>query len=686
MNKVKLQEEMTVVEAVDLVSSLAEIGGPGGERWLDAGQADRNRALIRDSFRTLYRHLRHLYEKDKGQLKDRETGKGIQAVMALVGEAVQKVESQTTLFQGQSVTDFQEYQELQQFYLTTVLQKIREGAGTGEVGSLGTWEGAETPGPGLKDLEMVRADREYELFSIRREDNRPFFSPDLLRHLRLVGDFDETIKDAPFSRMKTIQDRDMQLSAKEILQLVRPHMDEFYKEAMHHKEMELVATLNKGLMALMLSANARNLMQNTPGKSCIRYFADFQGYLRLALDSPQYKKLLSSSESGKFARVLTHLLHALSAFFFMRTSSRKEALEWIHRFVQKGASKTPALPETHSVWDQLQDEDERIRRFLKAYPSGPLLKALHLLQDGSELKGFDPIYQGNFPHQLFNFSDEDLHVTCLRLPCPTAQEQITRSEVVPEFRGLLRYLGSDLKNHKHLLINLQDRTSWNERMRCENIEEFQRDAKALIVVTLPKNTEFYLQSGPYQDMNQANLFIEQFQEQIVSGEECGFYFPSSLKMEELKRFSKKAMSLIHQQIFSGKNTLTHKNRLDFIEIFYHFFTLKIVDLLKPDSISFTCKDAIDEGVVAGVGFYAFLRIMQGERTWTREEKDFLLWMLYTPALTVRERAIDIERLQRLISSMATFQAEMEVQGKAVTHAASKLYSHPFEGMKIQEAS
>ncbi len=705
MIKPKLQGELTVMEAVDYLSSMAEIDlhESGGDRWLDRDLAEQNREVIKETFRVLHHYLRHLYEKNRDQLKDLDTQKGIQAIMVLAGEAAQKLDTFTSLFKGKegtgSVTKLPDYQQLQKFYLTAIVQKFRETVPIEE-----DWQAEWNPDEaealdkekqGLKDLETVRSDREYELFFIKKEDSRPYFDSNLLRHIRLLGDFDESLIDPtgedPFLRVKIIQDRDVHSSAKEILKLARPYIDEFYKEAMHYKGMHFVSVLNKVLMALMLCANGRNLMQNTNGKSCILYYADFHSYLRAALASSEYKKFVSSSngQAGKFAHVLINLSHALCCFFFTRISMHKEAVELIHRLIARGAGSAPALSKTHSIWDHLLEDDERIRRLLKHYPNGPLLKALDALNEGDQLKGFDPINQGNLPHQLFNFSYEDQHVTCLRLPCPTFQEYIQKSQAIDEFRGLLRYMGSELNAQKHLLINLQDRTSWQEHMRCSSMEKLQKEAefvKTLYVVTLPKNTEFYLQSTSYENLHQSDLFIQQFQEQIASGEVCGFYFPPTLKMQELKSFTARAMSLIHRHFFSGKNTLTRKNRLDFIEIFYHFLILELIDLLKPDSISFTCKDAIDQGVAASAGFYAFLKILSGLRTWSKEDRDFLLWMLYTPALTIRERAIDLQKLHRLIQAMATFQAEVEAQHKAISDAANKLFSRPlFAKMKIQEA-
>ena len=78
---------------------------------------------------------------------------------------------------------------------------------------------------------------------------------------------------------------------------------------MRYKEISYVAAINKAVMALMLSANTRNLMQNTMGKSSVSYFADFHRYLRDGLSSQEYRKFLSQplDNKEKFFHTLLNL-------------------------------------------------------------------------------------------------------------------------------------------------------------------------------------------------------------------------------------------------------------------------------------------------------------------------------------------------------------------------------------------
>lgn len=712
MKKEKTHQELSLMEAVDNLSSLAEldtekapqelseeeisIQGIRGSRaeWKDLSHKEENKERVRETFRVLHNYLRHVYEKEGEQLEDLETQKGLRAIMVLAGEAAQKVDRFTSLFksahESESVTHLDEYKQLQHFYQTKVMRKFQESLESEEAW-IAEW-GKEEEGAldiqrrGLKDLETVRRDKEYEFFMIRKEDGRPFYNQNLLRHIKLVGDFDETVSgpegEDPFQRIKGVQDREAHVSAKEMLRLASPHINEFYKEALRHKEMPLVSSLNKALMALLLTSNPRNLLQNTTGKSCRNYFADFHYFLREALSSEAYKRFTSSppKESDYFLHTTLHLVHALCAFFFMHIGSRKEAIELIYRLIEKsGKNAVSAFGEKIPLWNTLLDEDEQIRAFLKRYPSGPLLKTLDVLRQGPENRFFDPLSQGNFPTQIFTLSYDDVHVSCFRSPSPTRQEFIQKGVVAEEFSGFLRFLNVQRAGERHLLINMQDRTAWQEHTRCILLEELQKDAefvKSLIVVTLPKNSDFYLQAAGYEELHHSKDFIEQFKEQIASGEQCGFYFPAPIKTKEFAAFIPEAMELVHNLFFSKKNVLSRKERLDFIEIFYQFLIMKLIDMTHPDSLSLICKDGVDISAAANAALFCFARMLSQSSPWSQEEKDFLLWMLYAPALLVREREIDPTRLHRVISALSLIDAEIARDRGALLEAVHKLYRHP----------
>nr|AOO54615.1 hypothetical protein [uncultured bacterium] len=365
----------------------------------------------------------------------------------------------------------------------------------------------------------------------------------------------------------------------------------------------------------------------------------------------------------------------------------------IHALIEKGNRDAATQSQTASplaLFNNLRDQDESIRIVLKQYPNGPLMKTIRLFSEDGQMKGFDPLKQQNQPVHLYTFASEKIHISCIRLPCPTSQQFIAKAEIAEEFTGFLRALSAQKRDQRHLLINLQDRTSWHEHARCIAIEKGQKKSKfasALAVVTLPKNTDFYMQSGSYIEWDDAAEFMKQLKEQVASAEQCGFFFPEEIDQAQLLSFVEQAVHLIHAVFFGGKERLVHKNRLDFIEIFYLLLTLKLIEDFRPDTLSLSCKDAVDTGASASAGLYAFLRMMNNSTHWSKEEKDFLLWMLYAPALSVRERAIDVQRFNRMTSALAVVGAELEAHHQDVVAACSKLYQLPFfKELVVKEAT
>lgn len=724
----KKVEELSVIDAVDNLTHMAEIDISATKEeaeeaveltdeqisqrlqtlsWQDPEYFVYNRERIKETFLVIQNYFKQIYEKEKGQLRDAATQRGLQAIMILAAEAAEKMDQYTQMVTGakkeEKIVNLKEYQELQQYYQTKIVHKFQSYIDMKE-GWPDEWgqatEGAviDAQRQGLRDLDTVRQDKEYELFMVRKEDGKPFFNKDLLRHLRLVGEFDEifthTTDEDPFLRIKIIQDRDLHESAKDILHQAAPHIDDYYKESLRYKEVDFVSCINKAIMALMLAANPRNLIQNTASKNCTRYFADFHFYLRKALSSQEYRKYITHppDSAHRFFHVLLHLTHALSTAFFMRQASRKEMVGFIRHLIDEGAKGSNTKQATHSpvsIWNNLADEDEHIRYTLKKFPNGPLMKAIGVFRGDQQLEGFDPFAQENLPSQLYTLVNDQMHLTCLRMPCPLRQEYIGKAEFAEEFFAFLRSLALEKREQRHLLINLQDRTSWQEHARCLCLEDLQKKgefANSLIVATLPRSGDFYHQQGSYINLNDANDFIAAFKEQIASGEQCGYFLSGVIHSKEIQAFAADAMKMIHHLFFGNKADLIRKNRMDFIEIFYLFLVLKIIDVCKPDTISFTCKDGIDTGAVFAAEFYAFMKMMNRHKSWDKGEQNFISYLLYASALILRDRAIDNQHLNRMLSAMTVISAELDMQESEVIHSAEKLYTQPFfKDLKVEEA-
>jgi hypothetical protein len=722
MKQLKVKEEMSILDAVDMLSSMAEIDitlsseAPlaiqedtlHAKRWLLPSYIEQNQEIVKDAFHAVKRYLEQIYEKDSTQLHDPQIQKGIQAIMVLTAEAAEKIEKFTDLFKEKpnldNLSDLKEYQELNEYYQSAIAPLF---PGTHDVDE--NWEEQlgihaerllDVQKKGLQDLEDIKEDKHYELFFLQKEDRRPFYDYDMIRRLKLLYDFDQIVMESEGEdislRCRMLQDKDFNGKAIEILKISSHLMHEFYKEALKYKDNILISSLNKAVMALMLCANPRNLLQHTSSeKRATDYFSDFHFYLREALKSPEYKKFTGSKpeNASPFSLSLYLLTHKLCSSYFLSLSHQKEMVSFIRRIIQKGealhSEKGAEKQAKGSWWKELLLDDESIRSALKQRPSGPMRKIIESFLWGEVEKGWDPLSHKNAPSQIFAFSRKGKEVICLRMPGPVRQESIQKAKDVEEFEGYLKSLMIGDKHQKFMLVNLQDRTSWEEHARSSCLEELttrEEYENCLEVLSLPKNTDFYFQRDVYQTLEDSALFLDQLRQQVEGGEQCGFYIPEIFKKNGILEFSSKMIQSIHENFFQGKEKLSQEERQDFIEIFYFFLLLKCIDLAHPDYISLSCKDSIDTGAAASAEFFSFLRLLVSDQPWKDEEKDFLLWILYAPALFLRERAIHKNEFQRAVSAMISFQEGIKSNRNNIIKEYKNLFQEPFwEVVEIKKA-
>lgn len=421
----------------------------------------------------------------------------------------------------------------------------------------------------------------------------------------------------------------------------------------------------------MLCANPHNQIKNLPVKSCKDYFSDFQKYLREALHTRDYLKLITypPKRSSKLAHCLLDTVHGTCMALYEHVNLFPHLASIVQRLIREAKDMHSPEHETaakasHFLWSTLGSENNAMIKLLKNHSNGPLVKVLDILQDGGRF-AFDPLWLQNFPSQLYAISVHDAKIMNVHVPSPTTQEFIHKVAVTDEFKGFLRSCQKDHFVQKHLLINLQDRTSWREHFRCiaieelQNLEEFQ---KHFVAVTLAKDTEFYHQLAPYHSDNHADVFIAHLKEHLEDAN-SGFFFPQAIRKALFPHFVEGVISGIHRIFFSGKNILLREHRLDFIEIFYLFLQLKLIELVRPDSFSLTCKDGVDTGASSNSLLYAFLKLI-GKDNWTDADRAAMNQIIYAPALFVRERSILPERFNRMLSAIKCIESVREQFGEA----------------------
>jgi len=632
--------------------------------WLSGEGSEVVLEVLDATYRSIHQYLLQLSQDQTLNWDDEKMLHGVAATMALVGESAPTMQKYLEQRLGKTIdpiVERPEYQTLMHFYQKYFSQKMQSD------------EMHEVSDTELKDMDIVKSDREYELFYVCHEDGRPYYRPELLRHMRLASSFEsdgESFEEDPILQVRAMVDRDVQATAQQVLRECHGMTSEFFntyrKMPAHHG---LSHALSLSLLALFLAANPKNLLLNTSGKTALQYFTDFHTFLRGALAHEEYQKLIAypPESSDTAARLLLDLAHALCrSLFFHPGGIKQETIALLYRTMRRGSEKgKAALAKEDTLWTHLLRDDETYRALLSKFPSGPLLKILDLVREREENEQqpvFDPLMQGNLPHWLFQTVVGNRQVDVLHVPSPTRQSLINKVEVLDEFKGFLRASAG-----KHLLINLQDRTVWREFARAKALEDLQNTAEfhsVLAVVSIPKSTDFYLQTAEYLNLNKADEFLDALRAQLAAPEECGFFFPAEVKASEIKAFVQETLPFIHKAFFDGKATLNRRAREDFIEIFYQFLVLKLIQEIKPVSVSFTCKDGVDTGAAQAASLYAFLKLLEGDLS-KKEDQDYVRWLFYAPALLVRERSVDVERLTRSLTALERVDAALREKRKEI---------------------
>lgn len=708
--KKALLDQMSIVQAIDNLTSMTDLDVNHIQRiddvnqplffsrWLDVKDQKKTLDNIRMTFKVIHEYFKEVGKKDKDKFKEDETQKGIRAMMILAEEAAEKIDRYTDLFASgeieRSVKELPEFKELKEFYDKKLLKKLRHSEDQKDLWMESLDEEIEQMSQveqkGLKDLETVKGDSQYELFMIKKEDGKPFFNKNLLRHIKLVHDFDKVIVsdllDDPFIYAEKVKAKGFLLTAKEIKLKITENLAPFLKAYPFLKNSEFYSKLSQAFYALVLASSSHNLIEEGAKKSCYDYLCDFSTLLESSFNTTDYHAL-----SGLYFEELNELMKNLMLFayqmvfaYFYHIGSKEAMIGHINHLMSKKETKDFSK----QMWTRLLESNQSLNQILTQYPSGPLFKLLdhfHLAEEES----FEPLMQKNHPRLLYKIQSEVFHIDVLRIPSPTKQEVINKAQGSLIFKTFVKSMKIVKTGSKLFFINLQDRTSWQDSARCQYIESISSQSEfsdAVEVCTLAKDTSFYNQSEEYLSMHHAADFKKLLQEQIASGGSCGFYFSQNISYQYLAPFVEKIIDLIHQHFFGSKEDLSRKNRLDFIEIFYFFFTLKMIDMIRPTDLTLSCKDSIDTSPAAYAGLFAFIKIFSPDDQWNHEEEDFFVWMMQSSALMYRDRAIFQQRFERVVSALAVIHAEMECHKGKILTEFEKAFGYPvFRHLIVREA-
>lgn len=699
-------DNMTLLEAVETLSHIAELDLDPEigilartdrdqitlkmVEWLHHKEPEERIEAIRNIYSSVLNYLHQYYEHDIFSLQDPLKVEGFKTIMVLVGEAAKKIDRYQACFQEchlSSVAESKEYKNLSDFYKRNIYPTVNKGtlgkwllaisAQAWSKKAKGRWakKSIETQSIYI-DLESVKRDTEYELFFIRKADGTRFFSPRLIRNLKLISNFGtyfgEEKKTDFLSDLAIWKDRQLHHAAKEIYKETKNVLDTYFREISHHKDHEIVCATTKAIFALMFAANPIYLKNVSGKKRALEYFEDFLKYLRAALKTRAFGKMsvYPSKKGHAIEQKIRETLHALTSALFIHTGSLEAVFPFIKHLIREGEHLVAPehKEESHLLWSRLAASWQALSKVMKTHPVGPILKIIESIELG-KYHQFEPLSADNIPHPIFSLYLPHQRIKILRIPCPIRQETTAQAEVIPEFHTFLA------TGKKHLTVNLQDRTSWRESARVLAMEALDKTSP---VVTLATDTSFYHQLSPYHEEGYWERFASHLLDQSTDPQ-AGFYFPVPLK-DKMEAFIPKAMESLHVLFFKNKNALTRTERQVFIDIFCLFIVLKVIDITEPNTISFCCKDGIDTGNLFAHLLWAFFLILNDELQ--EEVIKKLESSLYAPALLSRERLPLHDRFQRTLSVVRHLETVKKEMGAAhfstlVKEAFKILFNTPF---------
>ncbi|MEI8300621.1 MAG: hypothetical protein WCG10_03300, partial [Chlamydiota bacterium] len=355
--KKSIMEQLSVLEATDELSSMAELNsdllkknlenirkGKGRLlKWLDPENDLHTLERIKEIFQSLSRYCKEIV-KDKAKLKDPDTQQGVEAVIQLAKEAARNLNQHKQLW-GRSLKDpdihtLKEYQELYEIYEKKFSKAKKKGADLKKQWpeALGE-ESLVLESREVKDLDAIKQDLQYELLYLQKEDGKRFFNRSLLRHMKLVNDFERLliaeVHDDPFLKIQTIRDKESLAAAKEIKEDILSHCHCLLKKDEQIQESEFCRNLSFGVYALVLATSHHNLANEGGKRTCLQYFRDFGFYLTKAFTSSDYYAYSQQPwlELNESIQHLILLAYDLCLRFFVHKGSNDQMMGFIKQLM-----------------------------------------------------------------------------------------------------------------------------------------------------------------------------------------------------------------------------------------------------------------------------------------------------------------------------------------------------------------
>lgn len=635
-------KNLQVLDAVETLSKLSQIN--------ERSHPDRipQPERIKNAFSTLDTYLQGLYGADQMLLKNHDYLASLKAVMVIASEAYDKLEVVSRIFnKAKEDLGEPEFNHLYDFYLKKINFKVEHVAGEVFRNAEEEQKRALSDTHGIKNLEVIRKDTDYELFYIKDEEGLNHFSKNLLRHTQLLGTFDELFLvfqgEDPFIKLKFIEDRLKQKRALFIKNELSSKVDYFLKEAFRFKKHPFIGLTSQMLVALSLASYPSLVMQNDPSKACFEYFNDFVGFISNLVVRPEFFKTSSDIEALADKGIISsqRFIAGVIDSLFLSKNEIVYVAEHLYQFVKKPIFEgfSPL-----SFFDKLLEFDKSLRALLMNFPSGPLMKALDFIKDVNKPTIFRPL-NAHLPQSLFDIGYHDKVLSCVCMGSPTIQEDIKTAVIDPLFSIFVGHMSQGC----NVIIDLEDPSNHNAKARTEALVGLSSDE--LVTSFIPRSGLLYNMMDIYAFVNNAEEFKALLIEQFAS-EEGHAYSNSMLFDKDVKDI----INFIHETIFMKNKELELKDRLVFVEIFQLFMACALIHKYEASNLIVICKDGLDQSNVYLMGLYALIQMVNHEKLFDQDSFNFFVSEIYGPALIVRDRAVFEDSIVRMLSALSAVQA------------------------------
>jgi hypothetical protein len=639
-------------------------------RWLHQKNAEHMYSIARQKLHDILVFFKHSFSSKTGRLVSSASMSGARTVMMLVDEAAENLDRYTKLFFGAhkaSLRESSEFHSLCDFYDKVMLAHAPKGKEVSteasplvdileKAGALSaSWSQLIFAVPLTVELEDLQRDIDYELLFIRQANGSRFFTPKLIRAMKLACDIEQAV-DWQGSRHCQLEFDKMKLEhagcvARSLQASSYPFLDAFFRCAHRMKQNPLMMEVYSPSIALMeatLQSIRRTESEGT--KSGTDYLEDFRDLFLRVVHSSEFQRTLAypSTNPDSWEYVLLALTKAWASHIVSGSMISKEEISIFKALVNEGMEKAVAtLGEPNgSVSHALELIFESLRVRVGTTTHATLARMLQELQEKPS-SPFEPLLGQTFPTHIFDMSWRGELIPVIRLPSPTYQEKIDGAVISEIFQMALHARGKD--ERPALLLNFQDRTSWKDGARCQAIEELERHERSNIAVcSLACSGDWFRQEGIYEALSNAEEFKKELLAHIAAS-----YVPPTVRAF-LFRDLPLLIDGLHKGLYGGRNVLTQAKRIEMIDLVTVCVLLRAIEEINPSAIFVTCKDGLDASLSVAAELFSFLKLLNA-RPINEDESDWLGALMCGLPLMERSRLPFADQYSRLISFIRFFE-------------------------------